>query len=154
MFALKNIESINQKIIEIIQNTPLDIINKIPAGFNNNIAWHFGHIVTSCYSLAFKATGVDPNFEIPFLDKYKKGGKPEGDITQEELSELIILLNTFSDAIEVAKKANRFENFTEYTTGTFGTTNTDIDEMLMTIALHNTLHWQSIKDYKRMLEQK
>ena len=154
MFAIQNIESINQKLINIIQNTPLEIMNTIPVGFNNNIAWHFGHIATSCYSLAFKASGVDVNFEIPYIDKYKKGGKPEGEITQAELNELIALLNTFPEAIELAKKTNRFDNFNEYTTGTFGTTNTNIDEMLFTIALHNTLHWQSIKDYKRMLEDK
>ena len=153
-FALQNIEQLNKQLIHIISNTSLETINKIPIGFNNNIAWHVGHIATTNYSLAFKVTGVDINFNIPFSEKYKKGSKPETDISQDELNELINLLNTFSDAILVAAKAERFNNMTTYTTGTFGVPNTSIDEMLITIAMHYTLHFQSIKDYKKILETK
>lgn len=154
MFILDNIDSVNKKIIELLSNLSLNTINKIPEGFNNNIAWNFGHVATSSYSLAFRVTKVDADFQIPHFDKYKKGSKPEGFVAQEEINELIALADNFTNAIKLASGAHRFEQVAEYTTQTFEVPVTSINDMLTTIAMHNTLHWQIIKDYKRILNHK
>lgn len=154
MFALDNIEQITKKLVELLSNTSIEDINQIPAGFNNNIAWNFGHIATSSYSLAFKANGADSDFQIPHAEKYKKGSRPESITSQQEIDELIDLLNNFPNTIKAALAANRFENVKEYTTGTFGVPITNIQDMLITIAMHNTLHWQTIKDLKSLLNNK
>lgn len=154
MFALKNIEAVNQKALELVQSLSLEAINQTPQGFNNNIAWNFGHIATTCYSLAFKATGVDMNFPIPLAAKYGKGSKPEEVTTPEELEQLTQLLQNFPAIIQQAMEENKFETVKEYTTLTFGVPITNIAEMLTTIALHHTLHWQTMKDIKNILNHK
>ncbi len=151
MYTLNIIDSIRQKAIALIKETPLEMLNQIPAGFNNSIIWNFGHLVVSGYSLVFKATSVDPDFLIPLQDVYKKGTKPNAPATQQEIDELIGLSNTFTLAVKEALDANRFQEMTEYTTATFGLPVTTIEEMLITVAAHDTLHWQSMRDYKRML---
>lgn len=154
MFILDNIDSINKKVIELISTTPLDIINEIPQGFNNNIAWNFGHLVTSSYSLSFRVTGADLNIQIPYFEKFKKGTKPEGWVSEDELSNLTTLAHKFSNDIRQAMAANKFENITSYTTQTFEVPITNIQDMLVTTAMHSTLHWQIIKDYKKILTHK
>ena len=154
MFAIDNIEQISKRIVEIISNTTIEDINQTPPGFNNNIAWNFGHIATSCYSLAFKANGTDPDFQIPHAEKYRKGSKPESHTSRQEIDELIELLNNFPTVIKAALAARRFDQVKEYTTGTFGVPITNISDMLVTISMHNTLHWQTIKDIKTILNHK
>lgn len=154
MFILYNIDTINKKVIDLLSNTSLEIINTIPTGFNNNMAWNFGHLITSSYSLAFRVTGVDPDIQIPYFEKYKKGSKPEGIVTQEEINELTTLANSFKSTIERALHADKFANIIEYTTQTFEIPINNINDMLITIAMHNTLHWQIIKNYKTILTHK
>ncbi|MBZ4188284.1 DinB family protein [Niabella beijingensis] len=150
MYLLNIIDSIRRKAIALIKETPLEQLNQIPAGFNNNMIWNFGHLVVSGYSLVFKATEVDPNFIIPLQDTYKKGSRPSVPATQQEVDELIALSDTFTLAVKEALDANRFQDITAYTTATFGLTVTTIEEMLITVAAHDTLHWQAMRDYKRI----
>ncbi|SDD22023.1 DinB family protein [Niabella drilacis] len=150
MYTLKIIDSIRQKAISLIKATPLEVLNQVPAGFNNNIIWNFGHLVVSGYGLVFKVTQVDPGFVIPLLDAYKKGSRPAAPATQQEVDELIALSGTFTLAVKEALDANRFREISTYTTDTFGVPVTTIEEMLITVAAHDTLHWQSMRDYARI----
>lgn len=150
MYTLNMIDSIRQKAIALIKETPPEVLNQIPAGFNNNMIWNFGHLVVSGYSLVFKVTQVDPGFIIPFQEAYKKGSKPAAPATQQEIEELIGLSNTFTRAVKEALDANRFQEISTYTTDTFGVPVTTIEEMLITVAAHDTLHWQLMRDYKRI----
>lgn len=154
MYTLNIIDSIRQKAIRLIKETPLETLNQVPAGFNNNIIWNFGHLVVSAYGLVFKVTQADPGFVIPLLDTYKKGSRPAAPATQQEIDELIALSDTFTLAVKEALDANRFEEISTYTTDTFGIPVTTIEEMLITVAAHDTLHWQSMRDYVRMLSIK
>ncbi|MGJ7033577.1 DinB family protein [Niabella hirudinis] len=151
MYTFKIIDSIRQKAISLIRASSPEVLNQVPAGFNNNIIWNFGHLVVSGYSLVFKATQVDPGFIIPLQDNYRKGSKPSAPATQQEIDELIRLSDAFTLAVKEALDANRFQEITEYTTDTYGVPVTSIEEMLITVAAHDTLHWQAMRDYARML---
>ncbi|MBO9593419.1 MAG: DinB family protein [Niabella sp.] len=154
MYTLNIIDSIRKKAIALIKETPTEVLNQIPAGFNNNIIWNFGHLVVSGYGLVFRVTQADPGFIIPLQDAYKKGSKPAAPATREEIEELIELSNTFTLAVKEALDANRFQEISTYTTDTFGVPVTTIEEMLTTVAAHDTLHWQVMRDYARMLSTK
>lgn len=152
MYLFDVINGVRKKAIDIIENISIEEANIIPTGFNNNIVWNFGHLVVSGYSLVFRATGADTNFVIPHVHKYRKGTKPEGFINKEEIDEIIELSNTFTQAVQDAMNANRFVNITPYTTETFGLPITTIEDMIATVAFHDTLHWQTMRDYKRILK--
>ncbi|MCF3111602.1 DinB family protein [Niabella sp. CC-SYL272] len=154
MYTFNIIDSIRQKAITLIKATPLETLNQVPAGFNNNIIWNFGHLVVSGYGLVFKVTQVDPGFIIPLYERYKKGSKPAAPATQQEIDELIALASNFTLAVKEALDANRFQEITMYTTDTFGVPVTTIEEMLITVAAHDTLHWQAMRDYTRILNVK
>ena len=151
MYTFDVINSIRKKCIDLLSNISLEDANKIPEGFNNNIAWNFGHLVVSGYSLVFKATQADPNFQIPLVDKFRKGTKPEGFVTQDEINELIELSNNFTLAVKEAWDAGRFNNITSYTTETLGVPITTIEEMITTVAIHDSIHSQVMRDFKRVL---
>ncbi|MFT4092359.1 MAG: DinB family protein [Niabella sp.] len=154
MYSIDIINSVRSKATAIVSETSIDDLNQIPEGFNNNMAWNFGHLVVSGYSLVFRVTRVDPDFEIPYFDKYKKGSRPEAPVSKEEITALISLSGVFAQSVKDALNANRFTEIAPYTTGTFGLPITNIENMLATVALHDTVHWQTIRDYKRLLRIK
>src|SRR6187549_3768964 len=80
-------------VLKLVENLTLDQINKIPPGFNGNIAWHLGHLVATEQGLLYRLSGNTTNLEQTFIDKYKKGTVPQEPINQADLdfikSELI-----------------------------------------------------------------
>ncbi|GAB3008804.1 hypothetical protein GCM10027051_06670 [Niabella terrae] len=152
MFVLDNIDSIRKKVITIVRSLSPEALNTIPEGFNNNIAWNFGHIVVSGYSLVFKATGADPDFSIPYVELFRKGSKPGEPVSAAQVEALIELSDRFTTTVKKAlTQEESFRDITAYTTGTFGVSVTTINDMLVTVAMHDTCHWQTIRDYQRIL---
>jgi len=103
--VLKNTRTIFNKIIE---NNALEDLNKIPKGFNNNIIWNIGHVVVSEQLLAYKLSGLESMLTDNMINKYRKDTKPEGDVSQEEVNEIKVLLSS------TLKKTE-----SDYTTGVF-----------------------------------
>lgn len=152
MFVLDNIDNIRKKAITIVRSLSSEALNTIPEGFNNNIAWNFGHIVVSGYSLVFKATGADPGFSIPYVELFRKGSKPGEPVSAAQIEALVELSDQFTATVKKAlAQENCFRDITAYTTGTFGVAVTTISDMLTTVAMHDTCHWQTIRDYQRIL---
>lgn len=151
MYTIDLMNSIRKQFTDLVSNSTLEQLNTIPKGFNNNIAWNFGHIIVSGYGLAFVSTGVNPSVNIPLLSKFRKGSKPEAPVTQEEINTIKKLANSFPSALEEAIKAGQFQNISSYTTQTFGVPMNTLDSVLTTIAAHDTLHFQTARMYNRIL---
>ncbi|GAA4953912.1 DinB family protein [Algibacter agarivorans] len=136
--VLNNTRAIFNKIIE---NNALEDLNKIPAGFNNNIIWNIGHIVVSEQLLAYKLSGLDTMVSDEMINTYRKDSKPEGDITQEDVNEIKGLL--FSTVEKTKSDYNKgvFKMYNAYTVSTTGNTLSNIDEALQFIAIHEGLHY-------------
>lgn len=152
-YALNVINSIRQKAISLAKELSADQLNKIPAGFNNNIAWNLGHLIVSGYSLLFRTSGVQKDYTIPFIEKYGKGSAPITPTTPGELAELENLSNQFIPIISEGIKAGIFKNIQPFTTQTFGAPVNTIIELVTTIALHDVLHFEVMRNYKRILQQ-
>lgn len=147
------IETARQGFTELIEGLTIEQLNKIPPGFNNNIAWNFGHISVAALALAFKTSGVKPAIEIPYFKKYGKGTRPETHIDAEELQALKDYAVTAISMIKESLTGNEFSNvtITPYTTTTYGMPMTDIDEIIATIAMHDSLHYGVAKSLSRIV---
>lgn len=137
------IEVARRSFIELIEGLSLEQINRVPEGFNNNIAWNFGHISVSALALAFKTSAVKPSIEIPYFKKYGKNTKPEEAIDAQELQALKDYAISAIGMIKESMINNEFTgaSVTPYTTTTYGIPMTDIDEIIATIGMHDSLHY-------------
>lgn len=103
-------------ILKFLDNYSLEQLNKIPEGYSNNIIWNIGHIIASQQGMVYKLSGLPTLVSDDFINKYKKGTKPEGIVSQTEIEEIKTLLETtFRQTVEDFSN-NIFINFTEYTT--------------------------------------
>jgi hypothetical protein len=100
------------------ENYTLQQLNKIPEGFSNNLIWNLGHIVVTQQLLVYKLSGLPMAVSEEMVEKYRKGTKPEHDVTQEEANQIQALLFQTIDQLEVDYKNGIFINYQEYPTST------------------------------------
>ena len=46
------------KFAELVDRLSIEELNEIPEGFNNNIAWNFGHVIISQQMLCYVRAGI------------------------------------------------------------------------------------------------
>lgn len=124
---------------QFLENYSLEQLNKIPEGFNNNIIWNIAHIVVTQQLLVYKLSGLPMMVSDELVEKYRKGTKPEGDISQAELEEIKSLLFETINKTEEDYNAKVFKSYNELTTS-LGFTIKDIEDALSFNNYHEALH--------------
>jgi len=117
----------------MIENYSLEDLNKIPKGFNNNIIWNVAHTIAIQQSLVYKLSGLPPVILEDMITTFKKGTKPERDLSQAEVDQIKGLL--FS-TVEKTKEDYENKIFRNYHTYTVTTKNT-ITNVLEAIEFNN-----------------
>ena len=103
-------------IAPFLENYTLEQLNAIPDGFSNNLIWNIGHIIVVQQLLVYNLSGLPMMISDEMISKYRKGTKPEHNVTQKEVDEIKAVL--FS-TIEQTKKdfsENLFQNYKPFTT--------------------------------------
>lgn len=126
-------------ILEMLQNYTLEQLNKIPAGFNNNLIWNIGHIIVAQQVLVYKLSGLSMMIGDEMVEKYKNGSRPERDVTQEELDEIKKLLLDTINKTTVDYNNGIFKTYNEYTTS-IGFNLKNVEEAITYNNFHEGLH--------------
>ncbi|WP_339701094.1 DinB family protein [Algoriphagus aquimarinus] len=109
----KNNRSIYSKFLE---HNSLEQLNKIPAGFNNNLIWNIGHVIVVQQRLVYGLSDLPLNVSDELFQKYKPGTKPESDETLETVELFKELLISPIDQTIADFESGKFQNYNEYTT--------------------------------------
>ncbi|GGF17325.1 DinB family protein [Echinicola rosea] len=128
-----------ENFISLVNDMTIDELNEIPKGFNNNIAWNFGHVIVTQQIICYKLSGQEMLVPDTLVEKYRKGTKPESPITSKELEELKVLALSTLESFKNDLLAGSFATFTEYTTS-FGVTLKNISEAVEFNAIHEGMH--------------
>ncbi|MBP9792662.1 MAG: DinB family protein [Flavobacterium sp.] len=104
-------------LLQLLENHSLAQLNKIPDGFANNLIWNIGHIVTVQQMLVYKLSGLPMMISEDMVETYKKGTKPERDITQKEVEEIKQLLFSTLEQTKEDFEKGIFVYYMEFTTG-------------------------------------
>ena len=126
---------------KIIDNTPLENLNKIPNGFNNNIIWNIAHVIVSEQLLVYKLSGLESMLLDEMINKYRKGTKPEGNILQNEVNQIQTLLLSTLEKTKKDYNNGVFKTYNAYRVSTTGDTLTDVDEAIQFATIHEGLHY-------------
>ncbi|SHL28410.1 DinB family protein [Flavobacterium saccharophilum] len=132
-------KTIREILLKILDGHSLEQLNKIPAGFSNNLIWNIAHCVSTQQVLVYKLSGLPMKVSEEFINKYKKGTKPEGDVSQAEVDEVRALLSSTLDQVQKDFADGIFQNYTEYTTS-MGYTLRNIDGALEFNNYHEGIH--------------
>src|SRR5688572_29172925 len=115
---LKTWKTNRQLYSDFFKNYNLEQLNKVPAGFNNNLIWNIGHVIAAQQSLIYRLSSSPMNISEDFFERYKPGTKPTGIVSQTEADEIHHILQSTIEQTESDLKAGRFKEFKERTTAT------------------------------------
>lgn len=137
--SMDTIIASRKMFLQLMENLSVDALNKVPAGFNNNIIWNFGHLVVTQQLLCYKFSGLPLHIEGVYVAKYSKGTKPEKFIDDEEIAFLKEESLKLIDQLNIDLQNNVFENFSSYTTS-FGVELNNIEDSIQFVNMHDGLH--------------
>jgi len=76
----------NRKLLKsLMENLSLEELNKVPDGFNNNIIWNIAHTIITQQLLVYKLSGLPMIVSDELVNLYRKGSKPEKNLSQAEV---------------------------------------------------------------------
>lgn len=136
------IKASRKAFLSLVEDLTTEQLNKIPAGFSNNLAWQMGHLVVSqqvlCYKLSNNDYVIDPNL----IDKYRNGSKPENFISAEEITQIKAYLLDTVDQLEKDLTTDKFANYTPYTISIYKGYRLDkVEDAIKFIVSHDGLHY-------------
>lgn len=138
--------------MEIVDGLSVEQLNEIPKGFNNNIAWNFGHVIVTLPILCYINANQSSNIPMDIVRKYRRGTKPEAFIDLEEIDYLkSILFSSFAD-LEKDRNAGRLDNYNAITTS-MGIVLDNIDDVIAYTSDHDNLHLGYAQALKRAISQ-
>ena len=128
-------------LLEYLENYTLEQLNKVPAGFNNNLIWNIAHIIVVQQMLVYNLSGLPMMASPEMVEKYKRGTKPEADVTQEEADKIKALLFETIAQTKSDFEQNRFATtaYTVFTTQT-GFTLKTAEEAMQFNYYHEAMH--------------
>ena len=143
-------KTIREILLKVLDNHSLEQLNKIPPGFSNNLIWNVAHCISSQQVLVYKLSGLPTMVSDELIAKYKKGTKPEGDVSQAEVDEIRELLFTTLHQTEQDFENKHFVNYNEYTTS-LGFTLRNINDALDFNNYHEGIHTGIIMSIRKFV---
>ena len=144
------VRNLRKYIIELINGLSTDELNKVPAGFNNNIIWNVAHLIASQDGICYRRSGLEIKTGGAFFDAYRPGTKPEGFVDSNEVERIKSLLLSTLDELEADYNGGIFKNYSSVVTR-YGIELIDIEGGINFLPFHEGLHIGYIMALKRLV---
>ena len=126
-------------LLSIVEGLSLEQVNKIPEGFNNNIAWNLGHVIAAQQGVCYLRAGLPMIIDGELFKKFKPESKPELPASPEEINQLKTLLFSTIDVLEEDYKTGKFSAYVPWTTR-YGVQINTIEDAISFLSFHDGLH--------------
>ncbi len=137
-------------VLKEIEHLSTEQLNKIPQGFNNNIAWNMGHMIAAQQGICYKRSGLDTTVGEDFFNTYKPGSKPEKFIDEAEIAFIKEQLFISLEKLEADLDKGIFGNYTQVMTR-YGIELNNIDEAVAFLPFHEGFHVGYIVALRRLV---
>lgn len=126
-------------------------LNEIPAALNNNLAWNAGHVIATMELLTYGLAGLKTPSGKAFIDRFRKGSRPDGPISAEDHAHITRQLIGGIDQLEEDLQNLDFGNYKEYTTS-YGVTLKNVDDALTFNNMHEAMHLGTMLALRRLVK--
>lgn len=126
-------------ILSSIENLSIEQLNKIPEGFNNNIAWNVAHLVVTQQLLCYKLSELECLISKDMIERFQKGTFPKRPVLEDEFLDIKKLFLELPNKLEEDYKNQKFKKYLSYKTSVNITLNS-IEDGIEFNAYHEGIH--------------
>ncbi|WP_257352080.1 DinB family protein [Pseudalkalibacillus decolorationis] len=146
--VIKQFEMTRSWFIEVAESVPRGITNIQPQGFNNNIHWHIGHVLTSADQIMFGLHHNKSYLPTVYVELFNRGTYPSdwgGDVPSVE--ELITQLKDQWVRLQQIPAEQLTDTLKEPFIGL-----ETLGEVAGFAIVHESIHIGKIQEMKRIIE--
>jgi len=147
---IETIRKTRSFLLEQIKNLSNEQLNQVAEGFNNNIIWNLGHMIAAQQGMCYKRAGVPAMIKEDFWERFRTGSRPEGLLSDDEITQIRELLMTTLDKVQTDYDKNIFGNYTAWS-NRYGVEIASIDDAIEFLPYHEGLHAGTILAIKRLV---
>lgn len=147
---IASIRKTRNYLLDAINALSADQFNKVPDGFNNNIAWNVGHIIAAQQGVCYRRADLPVVVGEDFFEMYKPGSRPERAVTTSEIAEIKQFLASTLERLELDYNKGIFTNYTPWTTR-YGVEINNIEDAVSFLLYHEGLHAGIIMALKKLV---
>lgn len=134
-----------ETLLKYLEKYSMQQLIQIPQGFNNSILWNIAHCVVTQQILCYKLSGNDFRICGDWVEKYKKGTKPDASVpSEQEFQQIKDALLLTQKQLEQDYKSGFFKEFVQYPTS-YGFELKSIEDAISFNNLHEGMHLGIIK---------
>jgi hypothetical protein len=145
-----NLRATRDLLKKVTKDLSLEELNKVPDGYNNNIAWNVCHIVVTQQLLVYSLSGLQPNISNDLISLFRKGSSPNGAVTAETMKVINEKMDTLIHQTYEDYQNGVFKSYKEYPTS-YGITLNSVEEAIDFNNMHEALHLGYVMAMKRAL---
>jgi uncharacterized damage-inducible protein DinB len=149
--VFKVLQKSREAIAQATKGLPLELLNKIPEGFNNNVIWNLGHIVSVQQLLIYGLSKTPFVVDSFIIDNFKNKSKPERPYTSEEVELIFSSLETSIVQMQKDYNDKKFGVPTPFMSKSMNTTFDTIEEIMTFNIFHEGLHTGVVQKYLQLL---
>ena len=150
--SLNNLEVIRKNALKLVEGLSDEQLLTIPDGFNNNLLWQLGHLVSTGQGLSYRLSGLPQGIPSHYGPMFGKDSSPLNWDSVEDINiaEIKSLLLSTLEQTRTDIKAGVFQEYTPYQTS-FGVKLNSFEESLIFRNLHEGLHLGSMMALKKLV---
>lgn len=126
-------------------------LNEIPAPLNNNLAWNAGHVIATLELLVYGLAGLKTPSGREFIDRYRKGSRPDGPVSAADHAYIQQQLLGGIDQLEHDLQTLDFGNYKPYATS-YGVTLASVEDALTFNNMHEAMHLGTMLTLRRLVK--
>lgn len=141
-----------QHLLNFISDLSVDELNKIPAGFNNNIIWNVAHIIAAQQGVCYMRGGLPLVVKEDLFLSYKPDTKPTASVDIDAIANIKSLLIPTIDQMETDYNNGLFNSNPEWT-NRYGVVHNNINDTIKFLLFHDGLHLGYVMALKRSVKK-
>lgn len=149
-FPLTVLRASRTNVLHLCEGLTLDQLNLIPQGFGNNLIWNAGHLIATQQLLCYAIGGLPTPIEMEFINRYRKGSRPDGNASAAEWTFIKDRLLSTVDQFETDLVTLDFSGYKPYTTS-YGVELQNIGQALSFNNTHEGLHLGTMMALKKLV---
>ncbi|NJB86447.1 hypothetical protein GGR26_002215 [Lewinella marina] len=141
---------VRRNILALTESVSLAQLNWVPELMSNNLIWNAGHVIATQELLVYALAGHRTPSGKDFINRYRKGTRPEGEEPAESYAYIRSELLEGHQRLRAACNDFDWSNYQPYTTS-FGVELTGLEDALAFNNLHEAMHFGTMIALRKLV---